>query len=290
MALVAAAIAPHGFPIIPALGDDAEGGIETRRQMTALGDLFRKQKVDAVVIAGPHGIRADGFFAIVDAARAAGTLHWQGKTVEANVPCDRPLIEGVSAQANSDGLPIARVSFAGNRADQAVVPLDWGGLVPLWFLGHDQNEPGTGDVLGSAPTGPGGPPAVLITPSRSLSREAMVAFGRSIGKAIAADSRRIGFIASCDWAHTHREDGPYGFHEAAERVDAIVVDKVRRNQLMDLMDLPRDEVENAAIDGLWQTLMLAGIQEITPFELELKSYEAPAYYGMLVATSAVAHG
>ncbi|HYH12803.1 MAG TPA: aromatic ring-opening dioxygenase subunit LigB [Thermomicrobiales bacterium] len=290
MSLVAAAIAPHGFPIIPALSDDAEGGIETREQMIALGDFFRERGVEAVVIAGPHGIRADGFFAVVDAARAAGTLHWQGKSVEANVPCDRPLIDGITTTANADGLPVVRVSYAGNRADQAVVPLDWGSMVPLWFLGHDQNEAGTGDVLGPAPTGAGGPPAVLITPSRSLSREAMVAFGKSLATAMANDKRRIGFIASCDWAHTHRDDGPYGFHEAAERVDAIIVDKVRRNQLMDLMDLPDDDVQNAAIDGLWQTLMLAGIQGQVPFELELKSYEAPAYYGMIVATASVENG
>jgi aromatic ring-opening dioxygenase LigB subunit len=290
MPLVAAAIAPHGFPIIPELGEDAEGAIETRQQMIELGKLFSEQGVEAVVVAGPHGIRADGFFAVVDAARASGTLHWQNRSVEASVPCDRPLIESISSQASGDGLPVARVSFAGNRADQAVVPLDWGGLVPLWFLGHNQNEPGTGDVLGPAPSRPGGPPAVLITPSRSLSREAMVAFGTSVARAIASDRRPIGFIASCDWAHTHREDGPYGFHEAAERVDAIVVDKVRRNQLMDLMDLPDGEVQNAAIDGLWQTLMLAGIQEVTPFSLELKSYEAPSYYGMIVASSVVTYG
>lgn len=289
MPLVAAAIAPHGFPVIPELGDDVEGSGQTPREMSAMGDLFREQGVEAVVVAGPHGIRADGFFAVVDAARAAGTLHWKGRHVELNAPCDRRLIELITERATEDRLPVARVSYAGNRADQAVVPLDWGAMVPLWFLGHDQNEPGTGDVLGPAPSTPGGPPAVLITPSRSLSREAMVAFGRSVAAAIDADDRKIGFIASCDWAHTHRDDGPYGFHEAAERVDGIVVEAIRRNALIELINLPGDEVENAAIDGLWQTLMLAGIQEITPFELEFRSYEAPTYYGMIVATAAVAH-
>lgn len=290
MPLVAAAIAPHGFPVIPALGDEVEGGGETPRALAGMGTLFREQGVEAVVIAGPHGIRAEGHFAIVDAARAAGTLRWKARQVEVNAPCDRPLIEAISNQASGDGLPVARVSFAGNRADQAVVPLDWGALVPLWFLGHDQNEPGSGDVLAEPPAGRGGPPAVLITPSRSLGRDAMVAFGRSVARAIGSDERRIGFVASCDWAHTHHEDGSYGFHEAAERVDGIVVDAIRRNALMGLIDLPQEEVEHAAIDGLWQTLMLAGIQEITPFGLELRSYEAPTYYGMAVATAAVRHG
>lgn len=284
MPLVATAIAPHGFPIIPALSDDAEGGLATRKQMQALGEYFAQREVDAVVIAGPHGIRADGFFAIVDAARVAGTLRWQGRQIELNAPCDRSLIEGVATRAVDDGLPVARVSFAGNRANQAVVPLDWGGLVPLWFLGHDQNESGTGDVLGPVPKREGGPPAVLITPSRTLSWDSMVAFGTSIGKAIQNDSRRIGFIASCDWAHTHRADGPYGFHESAAKVDAKVVDAIERNALKDLMNLSEAEVESASIDGLWQTLVLAGIQDVTPFELKLHSYEAPTYYGMIVAT------
>lgn len=287
MPLVAAAIVPHGFPIIPELGDEVEGGGSTPGAMAAFGELFRSQGVDAVVITGPHGIRADGAFAVVDAARAAGTLHWKGRKVEVNAPCDRPLIESISAAASEAGIPVSRVSFAGNRADQAVVPLDWGALVPLWFLGHDQNEAGTGDVLGPAPSATGGPPAVLITPSRSLPRDAMVAFGTAVGKAIDKDPRRIGFVASCDWAHTHRDDGPYGFHEAAERVDAIVMDAIRRNAFKELLELADEDVQNAAIDGLWQTLILAGVRDVTPFELEFRTYEAPTYYGMVVATAAV---
>lgn len=289
MPLVAAAIAPHGFPLIPDLGDDIEGNGETSGRLAEMGELFTSQEVEAVVLAGPHGIRADGFFALVDAGRAAGTLHWNGRQVEVNVPCDRRLIEAISIQALRDGLPVARVSYAGNRAGQAVVPLDWGALVPLWFLGHDQNEPGTGDVLGPSPAGSAGPPVVLITPSRSLPWEGMVAFGRSVGEAMGADDRRIGFVASCDWAHTHRDDGPYGFHEAAKRVDDYVTDAMNRNALSDLMHLSPADVNGAAIDGLWQALMLAGVQEITPFTLTVRSYEAPSYYGMIVATAAVSN-
>jgi aromatic ring-opening dioxygenase LigB subunit len=290
MPLVAAAIAPHGFPVIPALADAAEGGVETPGAMQAMGDLFRERGVEAVVIIGPHGIRADGFFALVDAARAAGTLRWKGRHVEASVPCDRALIEAIAARAPSDDIPLVRVGYAGNRADQAVVPLDWGALVPLWFLGHDQDEAGTGDVLGDPPKRPGGPAAVLITPSRTLSRETMVAFGRMLGHTIAADPRPISFVASCDWSHTHSEDGPYGWDEAAERVDAVVRDAIARNALLDLMALPEDDVRHAAIDGLWQALILAGVQQVTPFTLDLLSYEAPTYYGMIVATAGVDHG
>ncbi len=285
MPLVAAGIAPHGFPIIPVLSDDAEGARETRTQMNHLGRIFGQAGVEAVVIAGPHGIRVDGSFAVVDAARVAGTLRWKGNLAEANAPCDRPLVEELVTEAEVGGLPVSRVSYAGNRPDQAVAPLDWGAMVPLWFLGHDQNEVGSGDVLAPPPVDNGAPSTVLITPSRSLRWESMTALGRAIGRALERDQRNVGFIASCDWAHTHRENGPYGFHESAARVDNLVVDALRRNAPGELLGLDPAEVETAAVDGLWQTLMLAGVQEVVPLTVDVLSYEAPAYYGMIVATA-----
>ena len=55
------------------------------------------------------------------------------------------------------------------------------------------------------------------------------------------------------------------------------------NRQVRLIDLGERLVEAAAIDGLWQALMLAGALEIAPLRHELLSYEAPSYYGMLVA-------
>ena len=111
----------------------------------------------------------------------------------------------------------------------------------------------------------------------------MIDFGRAVADAARADERRIAFVASCDWAHTHREDGPYGFHPAAAEVDALVVAAVKDEELGRLVDLDPDLVQNGAIDGLWQTLMLAGLLEEQPMRGEFMSYEAPRYYGMLVA-------
>ena len=52
---------------------------------------------------------------------------------------------------------------------------------------------------------------------------------------------------------------------------------------MRLIDLDEGRARDAAIDGLWQALMLAGAFEEIPMNVELLSYEAPTYYGMLVA-------
>src|SRR5829696_7243771 len=283
MPLVFAAIAPHGFPLIPDLDDDADGAMATRAAMEELGRRAAAAGVEALVIAGPHGVGVESAVSLADTARAAGALAWQGREVELNVPVDGPLTDAIAAASRSRGIPIAMVGYAGHRRDTSVLPLDWGILTPLWFLGHGRNMPGHGDVLSEQPAADIGPPVVIVTPSRNLPRETLVDFGRVVAEAATNDSRRVGFIASCDWGHAHRADGPYGFHPESAAVDAEVVAAVAANDLLRLIDLDEARAQNAAIDGLWQALILAGALETVPMQAELLSYEAPTYYGMLVA-------
>ena len=283
MPLVFAAIAPHGFPLIPDLSDDAGGALSTRAAMEELGQRATAAGVETLVIAGPHGVRVEGAICLADTARAAGTLAWQGRQVELNVPVDGLLTDAIVAKAGERRIPIALAGYGGNRRDQSVLPLDWGILTPLWFLGHNRNMQGHGDVLADPPAEDIGPPAVIITPSRSLPRETLVDFGRVVAQVSTAEPRRIGFVASCDWGHAHAATGPYGFHPESAVVDAEVVAAVQANDLMRLIDLDEGRAQDAAIDGLWQALMLGGALDVTPMAVEFLSYEAPTYYGMLVA-------
>lgn len=283
MALVFAAIAPHGFSLIPQVSDDAGGATATREAMTELGRRAKAAGVEAVILAGPHGMRVDGMICLSDVARGAGTLAVGDRQVEMNLPLDGPLTAAVAEAARKRGVPIALAGYAGNRRDQSAIPLDWGAMVPLWFFGHDRHLPGKGNVLAPPPDEDPGPPAVLATPSRSLPRTTMVEFGRALAEAAEADHRRVAFIASCDWGHTHREDGPYGYDPKADEVDEQVLAAIRENDLIRLIDLSDDDVRRAAIDGLWQTLMLAGAEEIVPMRSELLAYDVPSYFGMIVA-------
>ncbi len=284
MPIVFAAIAPHGFPIIPRMSDDAEGALATRAAMEELGRRCAAARPEVIVLAGPHGLRVEGAICVAGTARAAGALRWGGRTVEMNVPVDQSLTDAVARAARARQIPVALAGFAGNRREQSVLPLDWGAITPLWFLGHDRHVPGQGDVLAPVPEDDPGPPVVLVTPSRSLSRTTMVAFGRAVAQAAADDGRRVAFVASCDWSHTHREDGPYGAHPSAAEVDALVVAAVRDEALGRLIALPEEKVDTSAIDGLWQALMLEGVLTEVPLRGDLLSYEAPTYYGMLVAS------
>ncbi|MDQ3411143.1 MAG: aromatic ring-opening dioxygenase subunit LigB, partial [Chloroflexota bacterium] len=248
-----------------------------------LGRRFRAAGVEVIVVAGPHGARVDGAIALADVGRGAGILHWEGRTVEMSVPIDTGLTDGIAQSLRANQIPVAMVGFAGNRRDQSVIPLDWGTMTPLWFFGHDRNLVGLGDVLATPPEDDTGPPAVVITPSRSLPREALLATGRAVAAALAADPRRIAFVSSCDWGHRHTEDGPYGYHPASAEVDAEVVAAIKADDLTRLLAISDERAAEAAIDGLWQTLVLAGVLENSSFRPELLVYEAPRYYGMIVA-------
>ncbi|HET9016851.1 MAG TPA: aromatic ring-opening dioxygenase subunit LigB [Thermomicrobiaceae bacterium] len=280
--LVFACVVPHGFPIIPELSDDAEGALATRAAMEEVGRRCAAAAVDVLVVATPHGVRVDGTIALASVARGAGTLRYGGRAVEMNVPVDGPLTDLVAERAREHGVPVALTGFAGNRRDQSVIPLDWGVITPLWFLGHGRNMVGHGDALAPAPEDIG-PPVVIAAPSRLLPRTAMVEFGMAVAEAAAHSGQRVGLVASSDWGHTHRADGPYGFSPVAAEVDARVLAALRAGEPGRLITLSEAEVRAAAIDGLWQTLMLAGALDHTPLRGEVLSYEVPSYYSMIVA-------
>jgi hypothetical protein len=108
--------------VIPEFEDD-EGASVAAFESVEVGKLLRSQETEAVAIAGARGTRANGFPSVVVATRAASTVHRkEGVTVQ----CDRQMIAAISMRAARGGLPVAQVRFAGSRADQVVVLLDWG--------------------------------------------------------------------------------------------------------------------------------------------------------------------
>ncbi|HYO30261.1 MAG TPA: aromatic ring-opening dioxygenase subunit LigB [Thermomicrobiales bacterium] len=280
--VVCAAIMPHGFSLIPQLSDDAEGGLRTREALREVGRRFAAAAPEVIVVATPHGFRVPGAVCVADAGRGAGTLSWRGRQVEQNVPLDRRFVAALARAAERHDLPLVLHGYAGEGAE-AVVPLDWGAMVPLWFLGHGRNLPGSGHVLADPPERDEAPAVVVVSPSPSVPPESLVRFGRAIVEAAAEDGRRAAYVASCDWSHTHRADGPYGYHPQAAEVDTAVCTAVRSGRLADLAALDSAADDAAVVDGVPQALVLAGVVEESSLAGEVLTYEAPTYYGMLVA-------
>jgi aromatic ring-opening dioxygenase LigB subunit len=261
MGLVFAAIAPHGGIAIK-----DEVASVTRAGMEELGRLFDEAQPDAVVVATPHNVHISNALGVIVASRLAGKLDGMTPAVELDVPSDtelaRRLLEGLGAA----GLPAAAVSFGSNDPRTAVAPMDWGVLIPLWFMGGRRERP---------------VPIVVVTPARDLPSSDHVAAGAAIASASARDDRRVALIASADHGHAHLKGGPFGYHPAAAEYDALVSGIIRANELDRLLSISPELVENAKADSWWQMLILHGATH--GWRGRFISYEAPTYFGMLTA-------
>jgi len=253
--IVAAAIAPHGTPAF-------EPGA-TRDALEEIGRRFAAAAPEAIVVVTPHNVHVAGHFAVIEAATIAGSLaEWGEPGRDLERPVDRRLAAAVLEAAA--GVPAVAVSYGGNDAAAAVAPMDWGTLIPLSFLPEL--------------------PVVVVSPARDRPLAEHEALGRAI--AAAAGESLVALVASADHGHAHEPDGPYGFDPAAVSYDELVVELVRENRLGELDGLA-ELVEAAKADSLWQLAVLHGALG-AGFDVELLSYEAPTYFGMLCAAYAPA--
>ena len=269
--IVFGAIAPHGsLAVAEACTDEElELAAATRAGFDELSRRCAAAAPDVVLVVTPHSVHVQGAMAVISAARMEGAVSGtDGRMITLACEIDRELSELVLEALQAAGVPAVGASFGGNRLDEAVMPMDWGVLIPLWHLGG-RGEPPL--------------PAVVVSPARDLPAQAHVDAGRGLADAAARSEKRVAIVASADHGHAHSEAGPYGYDAASPEYDALVRRTVAENQLGDLLGIDPDLVERAAADSWWQLLMLHGALG-EDWASELHSYEAPTYYGMLCAS------
>ncbi len=255
MTLVFAAIAPHGGPVF----DEPEA--PTRRAMEELGRRFAAVEPEAVIMLTPHGIHVDGQFAVVRSRRLAGDAsEWTDADTRYEGPGEPELADACIREIHDAGLPAAGITFGATAAGSSTMPLDWGALIPLWFMRA---------------------PAVVVSPCRARSNDEHVRAGRAL--AAATNARRVALVASADHGHGLAEDGPYGLAAESLTYDAQVVELVRDNRLGELASWDAAFPVAARADSFWQLLMLHGAIG-DRWDATLLSYEVPTYFGMLCAS------
>jgi aromatic ring-opening dioxygenase LigB subunit len=252
--IVFAAIAPHGGPVF----DQPEA--PTRKGMEELGRRFAAAKPEAAIVLTPHGTHVDGHFAVVRSLRLEGDAsQWTDADTHYEGPGEPELADACIQALHEDGLPALGVTFGATAAGASTMPLDWGALIPLWFMRA---------------------PAVVVTPTRDRPNEDQVRAGAALARA--TGKRRVALIASADHGHGHTEDGPYGFAAESAPYDATIQELVRENRLGELAGIDPAWAVAAKADSFWQLLMLHGAIG-DAFDVELLSYEVPTYFGMLTA-------
>jgi len=267
---VVAGIAPHGGIAVAELCGEAElrVALKTREGLEELGRRFQAAAPETIVVLTPHNVHIAGSMAVIVAGRLEGEVAENDRQIALTLPVDVELSLTLLDNLARAGVPATAVSYGGNRPAEASMPMDWGALIPLWYVGGRREAP---------------PKVVLVSPARDLAADVHVAAGKVIAETAAESGRRVGLIASADHGHAHDPSGPYGFDPASSEYDRQIVELVRENRLEGLLGIAPSFVADAQADSWWQMLALHGATD-GAFAADMLSYEAPTYFGMLCAS------
>lgn len=273
--IVFGAIAPHGHLAIPEACPPRERNLATATQaaMVELGQRCAASRPDVVVILTPHNIHVERHIAVVIAGSLAGNLdQWTDSSIALTGATDRDLARAILRALDTANVPALGVYYGANDQVAAAAPMDWGVLIPYWFMGGKADPP---------------LPLVAISPARDLSRDEHVRLGQVLASTAAASGKRVALVASADHGHAHLASGPYGYDPAAAIYDARVTNLVRENRLAELLEIDQALIDAAKADSYLQMLVLHAALGPS-WRGEFLAYEAPTYFGMLCAAYAPA--
>lgn len=261
MSLIYACIVPHAGDLI----NDQDKIALTRHSMQEMGTTLQALSPDVMIIINPHGFRVQNAVSISIAERA--TAEWSPE-IKLDFEIDHGLANVIADKATEMNVPVVRYIYGASGGPDCFIPLDWGAVIPLYFMGHSY-EPK--------------PKIVHISPMRLLPYQTHFDFGRALARVLEDSDQRIALIASADQGHAHDANGPYGFDPASARYDSWMQDVIRSNRLDDLLLADPILVEHGKPDSLWPALILAGALNENPMISKLLSYEINGYFGILCA-------
>lgn len=263
MAIVYACIAPHPPVMVPAVGRGREQVMPA--VLNAMSDLcgaLQQARPESAVIITSHGPARWEAIGVLTAPTAAGTL------AEFGAP-------QVQFQFDNDVELAQRFRDEAKAAEQGSVTgienwgrgLDWGCLVPLYFL----HEAMVGVKL---------MPVVISAGSAERHFEV----GHALARAVEGSGRRTAVICSADLSHALSPDAPARFDPAGALFDAQFRQAVERWDVRWVLHSDESFRRRAAEDAVRQTALLMGSLSGYQIRPRVLAYDAPFGVGYLVAS------
>ncbi|HWE63790.1 MAG TPA: hypothetical protein VHB98_18915, partial [Chloroflexota bacterium] len=173
-------VAPHGPLLIPLVsGPDGEKARASRAAMEELGRRMAATQPETIVVLETHSMVVDGAISLLDSAWVLGELgathpgmpkpaHERHFALTFDI--DRDLNAAIVTAARTAAVPVVRVR---HFLPATPLTIEWGSLVPLWYLGATLT-----------------PAAKLVVASTNrhasqLPQAIYVDFGRALGAALA---------------------------------------------------------------------------------------------------------
>ena len=257
--LVFVGIAPHPPIMVPEVGgaraEEVRASVEAMRRLT---ERVKACGAETVVLVSPHAPLERSAFVAYGGARLRGDFANFGAPqaiVEATP--DDELLRTIGETAVEEGYRIVNL---GAR------PLDHGTAVPLYFLLRN-----------------GWVGRVVALGYSFLPNEEHVGFGRCVRRAAERLGRPVALVASGDLSHRLKPGAPAGFHPEAHRFDEEVVERLRLNRPVEILQIDQGLRRLAGECGYRSILVALGASAGAADDCEVMHYEAPFGVGYLVA-------
>lgn len=228
-------------------------------------------KPDIIFLTTPHSIALSHNFGIYLNRAGSGNANWEGEYKEFEIE-----IEFAQSLAIElvDYLQEKKLAVNGVTAFSSGMkaPLRWAEAVPLWFLKALPSK--IRYLLLSQPIRP-------FVNQQHLIPE-LLKLGTSLKGYFDFLAEKVVVIISADLAHTHSEDGPYGFSKMAEPFDKLIENwAASLNDELLLKKAPPllDQVRCCGYSGF---VLLQSLLKKTDFTPTIVVRESPTYFGMMV--------
>ena len=266
--ITGAYIFPHPPIIVPEVGKGEEvGAIKTINAAKKVSKEIKIQKPSTIIVITPHAPAFEDYIYISDDKVLKGNFKRFGRAdVSLSMDNNLNLIQSIISYAADEGIQAGGVDRATALSHSLKNELDWGALVPLYYVLKEYNS------------------FKLVHISISYIRmEELYRFGICIKKAVEASDEEVVIIASGDLSHKLAHDGPYGYSEEGKQFDELVVKSIRENNVKSLLYIDDNFCEGAGQCGLRSFIIMYGAMDGYEIKPEVYSYEAPFGIGYCIA-------
>ena len=265
---------PHGMQIIPGLQQSYDSRFssldEHMREVTLEGEI--------TLLITPHGLALEDEYLFYNHNLFQGlyyNIEPQTSVVYGDL-ISKKLFSGsqeITSIFMQELGKIVDVSSAIQGSPDYAMTLAWGETVPLYYLPENNKV------------------VIMSIPRRRYSgvdtmRNELLEIGSAIYDICNKDElgdKKINLVISGDLAHTHVEDGPYGYHQSATIFDDKVVTWSESRQIDEVSEL-FELNETALACGMAGICVLQGLFNRIKVKQVLKHYARPTYFGMLVSS------
>lgn len=248
---------PHPPIMIDAIGKGKEQQIiKTINSCKQISEEINSMDIETIIMISPHGLVFRDGIAIVDSEKLEGSLSKFGADeIKLKMTINRSLTSEIIENATTEGIGIAPLDKYTCANYGAMLELDHGALIPLYYITQKKKYN-----------------LVHITYGM-LSKFELYKFGMIISESVEKLQSKAVLVASGDLSHRLKEEGPYSYSPYGKKFDTEFLSALESGNMKNLLDINYELIKESGECGLRSTYILAGAMDGKDIDTKILSYE-----------------